>query len=425
MSVDGDSRQYKSIDSLSMIKANRFTLGLVGGFAALCSDPEVRNEIRMKIGKARSEVDEIISIIDKFYDLLGKKNWVCFDSLFMDRERIERMISGVSSDEAERELISYLQEEKTLERMLVRLNYFPDMQSRLGLLQKAKNDYLEGRYYSSVLVVVTVMEGFVDDALIEEGRKGLSTRESNEMWVEHPSCLAAIGLPVVHNVLVKPIRKRIDEPCYDVHRHGLMHGKITNFDNDIVASKAWCILFAVCDYVRAKKEVSEQSKEKIGIKQLFKKSLELCARKTQKEDISLTDRWSPHSVDFNDPAKEDEELINSCNEFFSAWCNENYGKVSSFFLKYDERTQKARAGEANRHYSQHPIDEFEIEEIERTAPAKASIKVQLRSEKKNWTALTNWVRLDDSNSPVADFNPGEWRILRHLVDPFQNIDNSF
>lgn len=55
------------------------------------------------------------------------------------------------------------------------------MQPRIGLLQKALADYEAGRYYSTVLVLLSVTDGFVND-LDTAARQGLYTRAAATWW---------------------------------------------------------------------------------------------------------------------------------------------------------------------------------------------------------------------------------------------------
>ena len=43
----------------------------------------------------------------------------------------------------------------------------------------------------------------------------------------------------------KTIKKRVDSEVFEVYRHGIVHGSVVNFDNIVVATKAWNMLFAV------------------------------------------------------------------------------------------------------------------------------------------------------------------------------------
>lgn len=84
-------------------------------------------------------------------------------SVALNLDRVKEILETDNADEVEMALIEYLKEPGVLEMQINRLHSFPDMRPCLSLLRKAEIDYVEGRYYSSTLVVVTVMDGFVND----------------------------------------------------------------------------------------------------------------------------------------------------------------------------------------------------------------------------------------------------------------------
>ena len=49
---------------------------------------------------------------------------------------------------------------------------------------------------------------------------------------------------------------RIDEEVHDVYRHGIVHGSVVNFDNVVVATKAWNLLYSVVDWAQATKKAA-------------------------------------------------------------------------------------------------------------------------------------------------------------------------
>lgn len=118
-------------------------------------------ETKRRAEAIESELARITGIVELFYKTLGSRHWVFSDSLSLDR--IAAILSNNGPEEAETALITYLKEPHVLDKQIKRLNRFPDMRPRLDLLEKAQVDYLHGRYYSSVLVVVSVMDGFVND----------------------------------------------------------------------------------------------------------------------------------------------------------------------------------------------------------------------------------------------------------------------
>ena len=216
-----NSDKHESVNDLHFIKELKRSASGLEWLGRLLRNDEVRKSGR----EVREELDNLVSLIDDFYYLLGNRNWVFSDAL--EPERMRAVVSKPTPEEAERELIEYLKEEEVLHRMITRLNRFPDMRPRIPLLKKAEQDYLQGRYYSSVLVTVTVMDGFVNDAFRSEGRKGLHARESEELHAG--DCVATVwdGLPSIQKAFTKSIRARIDEPVCEVYRHGIMHGMVT------------------------------------------------------------------------------------------------------------------------------------------------------------------------------------------------------
>lgn len=208
--------------------------------------------------KIEEELNETLKIVEQFYSILGKRNWVFSDALNL--VRIKTILEKRNADEAEMALIEYLKEPGVLDTQINRLHSFPDMRPRLSLLRKAAIDFMEGRYYSSTLVVVTVMDGFVND-VNKAKRTGLHALKPEELASE--DCVATVfaGLPSVQRIFTKSARKRIDTPLYEVQRHALMHGMATDFDNDLIASKAWCMLFAIADWAKSKEKVVVSEKD--------------------------------------------------------------------------------------------------------------------------------------------------------------------
>ena len=398
---------------LNDIKTLKSELSILNILSVLFQIPEARETAQ----KASSDLARITKVIDGFYQLLGKNNWICFSSMNLDR--LESISSHQSPEAAERELIAYLKEEGVLERMITQLNRFPDMRPRLNLLRKAEQDYLDGRYYSSVLVTISVMDGFVND-IDKHDRHGLHTRKPEDVLTNDRVSTVWEGLPSAVSVFNKSIHKRIDEPIYDVYRHGIMHGMLTNFDNDIVASKAWCMLFAVADWADSKAMLSSKQGESPIFLDALKKLASI--KKGNEETDRMLDMWVAHEVDLENPAnKHDKLVIETCNSFFEAWKKGNYGKLAEFFPENPANTLRKQAGIARKYYSSYPIVSFEILNIDRCAAAIAQIKVKLTSNDNEWIASMRLVRQNE-NIAVAEWEPGSWKVIEYAVAPFKPVE---
>ena len=98
----------------------------------------------------------------------------------------------------------------------------------------------------------------------------------------------------------------------------------------------------------------------------------------------------------------------------------NYGALGSFFPNIVGMTSGKLAGQARELYSSHPIEEYEIEEIDRPAAAIALARINLRFQNKTWTALIRLCRFNEAD-PAAEWEPGAWKVNGYGVDPFIDI----
>lgn len=68
-------------------------------------------------------------------------------------------------------------------------------------------------------------------------------------------------MPSVQKTFTRSVFAGEGKPVYEVYRNGIMHGMITDYDNDVAASKAWCMLFAVGDWVDSR----IRGRKKVGV----------------------------------------------------------------------------------------------------------------------------------------------------------------
>ena len=120
-------------------------------------------------------------------------------------------------------------------------------------------------------------------------RTGLHALKPEELASE--DCVATVfaGLPSVQRIFTKTARKRIDTPLYEVQRHALMHGMATDFDNDIIASKAWCMLFAIADWKKSKEKVATSEKDESSLIDAIRKAKSI--HDETRKNLALLDKW--------------------------------------------------------------------------------------------------------------------------------------
>ena len=374
-----------------------------------------------EIAAIEDEIARIVEIVGGFYNLLGDRNWIFSD--YLSLSRMEAVSSASCADEAESLLIEYLQEQETLRIMLRRLNKYPDMRPRLPLLEKAAADFADCRYYSSVLVVVSMVDGFVND-VNKSQRKGLHSRTPGEMASEDKAATVPVGLPFFQETFNQSVHARVDDEVHEVMRHGLMHGMLTNYDNKYVAAKAWCLLFAVCDWADDKFREDDQCEQAAANpEEQFLSALEAVARmKRENAQVQARlDKWTPHLVDFDNPTENDKPVLADIEGFLESWKTANYGRLSFYLPDFIHQSRGQKAGEAREIFSEHPIEGYLIEKIDRTAAAVAFAEIRIEGTGCSWRSRIRFVRLK-GDEVVSDWQEGTWQAMQYAVDPFKDCD---
>ena len=137
-----------------------------------------------------------------------------------------------------------------------------------------------------------------------------------------------------------------------------------------------------------------------------------------KENEFLLKQWQSHEGDLTNPNPPDSELIDSIKAYCTAWKDKNYGQLAEFFPNYTHMGKDAMAGEARSYYSQHPIDEYQLIAVSRPAAATAAASIQLGTPPRSWHTSIRMARLNDSNSPACEWEPGSWKVVQYATAPF-------
>ncbi|WP_157621896.1 hypothetical protein [Serinicoccus hydrothermalis] len=173
-----------------------------------------------------AQLDYMASTVDGFYALLGPRHWVFHDDLALD-DMANLVADHVDDPEgAEQAFIAWYQDGDRLPRLVKRLHGHPGLRVRMHLLRWALEDYQAGRYYAVVQVLLSAMDGFVND-LDPANRRGLHTREPDEMDAWNSVVGHHQGLSAAHATFTKSFKARNDDPVYEVYRNGIVHGMLT------------------------------------------------------------------------------------------------------------------------------------------------------------------------------------------------------
>lgn len=282
----------------------------------------VARDQRQRIRDAEREMEHLADVVDGFYAMLGERNWIFHEQLSVSK--IEAILDEVSDPErAEARLIDLYRDTEVTKFWLLRLRHHEGLRARMRQIERAREHYDAGQFDSCTLQLVAVMDGFVND--LEPGvRKGLAAREPDEMVAWDSVVGHHQGLTHVLKTFGQSKKKRVDKEVFEVYRHGIVHGTVVNFDNIVVATKAWNMLFAVADWAEATNKAARPVEPKQTWGDAWSALKQLADRRQAKK------QFMPSTTSVTDPDFAQDELVCRANEFLGAWERGRWGQVAEF-----------------------------------------------------------------------------------------------
>jgi hypothetical protein len=313
--------------------------------------------------------------------------------------------SSSTPEDAERQLIDYYMDSDDPHFLVRPLRAFPALRKRMHLIQRAKDDYFAGRYYACVLVLLTVMDGFVNE--FEAVRQGLHAREAEELDAFDSVVGHHMGLTNAHKTFRKSKGTTDEEPVYDLFRNGILHGILLNYDNEVVATKAWNRLFAVVDWAKAREKEQLPRKPDPTWKELLAQLAENARQQ------KMLEAWRPETLTSADDGFRTHPAYQACARFLSYWVQRNYGGIATLVMK---QTRDAYGSSMPRHinfeYSRYHLSQFAIRRLEHSAAAICTIEVVLVFETGDEKpASLRWAYENEKGDSVVPPQAGEWHIV--------------
>ncbi|TFV44879.1 hypothetical protein [Blastococcus sp. TF02A-35] len=372
------------------LKAARL-LGLLAG-----------REVREKFAEVERGYRFIGETVDNFYTILGPRNWVFHDRL--SPEKVGLLLADASPEEAERLFIQLHKDEDWLPFWAKRVARSPDLSPWGHMIQRAVDDYLAGRYYSTTMLLLAVMDGYVNN-VDKSQRRGLHAQDPEDMKSWDSVTGHHMGLTHVMPVIFKTIRAPITGPVTEVYRNGIMHGSVVDFDNDVVATKAWNYFFAVLDWAADKKKQAEPEMTQPTVRQLFTKLAD-----TGQQKRALAD-FSPRTLTPKSASWSSDALVLAVTQFFESWQVKNYGRLAeSLQAASRKRLGKTAPRRMRELFGSNPISGFSIESVSFEAAAIGVVSATVTAESGSATISMRWVSESGAGDVrVAGTDGAAWR----------------
>lgn len=388
---------YGSARDLPSIKEMEQQLAALRFFSFL-----VPKKQRVEIKELPVTLAYITTTVDDFYWLLGPRHWVFHDDLSVDD--MANLVHDHRDDMegAERALIEWYQGDR-LPNMVRRLHGLPEMRARMDLLLLALDDYGAGRYYATVQVLLSVMDGFVND-VDKTRRQGLHARDAEEMDAWDSVVGHHLGLSAAQKTFTRSFKARSDEPVHDLYRHGIVHGMLTNYNNVIVATKAFNRLFAVADWARS---LAAQKKNMEKRPSLTWREVAEHLRTNSQNKAALAE-FSPTTLSAGDSALPEHEVYAAMTAFCESWQGNNYGAMATSITR---AWQGVSPSEVKQDYRGHVLTGHEIVSLSHSALVVCTILVRLQVDGREHTTELRWVREGPDGRTAMPQQPGEWRLM--------------
>ncbi|SEH77198.1 hypothetical protein SAMN05660691_01287 [Rheinheimera pacifica] len=361
---------------------------------------------------------EILKAPDQFNERFTDLGWIAYESMNTDVMQKAINIHDAEGKEAAEKFLADSYDEKTLKWGILRFNGNRDFRKRVRLAELAEEDYLAGRYHACIPLLLSLLDGLVNDVSKHVGF--FAENVDLTAW----DCIAAheSGLQTLASIFTKGRNKTNEEAISIPYRNGILHGRELAFDNKLVAAKCWAALFAVRDWAGAlddgKKE--PKPKEEVTWKQLFKQISETNLMKKSIEEwkprISEDIPYLPFEGDISSlPENTPEHAV---ADFLDHWCNKRFGLIADALLYFTDTPKGKKAGMARQDFGKHVPVSFKVLGVDDQAAAVTQVIAELCFEvdgqKKFKEVSVRVIYQDLENNPSVWSTPGgHWRIVQN------------
>lgn len=164
---------------------------------------------------------------DNFNEIFSKLGWVAYESISLDVMATAVDLYAAKGKEVAENYLADTYDKDTIRIGLMSFSGHKHFKKRLRLLRLAEIDYLEGRYHACVPLLLSLLDGVVDDT---SGHVGFFAQGS-DLVVRDSIAAHETGLTVLAKIMTKSAKKTNESPCIIPYRHGILHGKELAFDN--------------------------------------------------------------------------------------------------------------------------------------------------------------------------------------------------
>lgn len=388
----------------------------------LGADVQKMDDALANVDNLVQQIEEMSQIPDRFNGIFASRGWIIYDLLNFEvaKNAIAKAESG-DMDGAETDLVNYYDAE-TVRWKLQAMKGIRAFHPRVALAQKALIDYEEKRYHACVPVVLSLLDGLVNE--LQEKRRGFFAEEVDLTAWDSISAHSS-GLNVLVGIFQKGRYKTTTESITIPYRNGIMHGMDLGYDNKIVAAKAWAALFSTRDWaLKAEKGLLEAQPEEP--RKNWKEILDqLRTNQANKEKL---EQWKPRDIKVGiDVPKSGTSVFfadrtpeKQLAKYLNFWRDKNYGYMAqSLSLKMGTPAKQAPA-RLRQVFSSKTLKSFEFVSIQDHAAALSIISTNLVFEEDGEEVFKSFdfrlINEDCQGNPEVSGTPdSDWKIINWAI----------
>ena len=159
---------------------------------------------------------------------------------------------------------------------------------------------------------------------------------------------------------------------------------LVNYDNVVVATKAWNRLFAVADWATSLERKSKPKEPEPSWGDVFRT---ISRNATVKKAL---DEWRPRRLTASDPGFDDEEVCLRAKTYLDSWKRRNYGAMAGLISpQLGNGTPSATAGRVREEFESWKLDDYTLvaAAFEAAAVCEIDIDLMIDGEKKPANAM--------------------------------------
>lgn len=368
--------------------------------------------------KKIKEQAEILKVPDRFNERFANLGFIAYESMNIEVMQEAIKIYDTDGKDAAEQYLADSYDADCLEWGIRWFNSSPEFRRRIRLAELARVDYLAGRHHACIPLLLSMLDGLVNDVSNHVGFFAESTDVT--AW----DCIAAheSGLQSLVLLMTKGRNKTNDESISIPFRHGILHGRELAFDNKLVAAKVWAALFAARDWAVALADGKKipKPKEEKSWSEIF---AQLAENNRQKK---LLEEWKPrnnHEIPYLPHTGEASHLPSgtperAVAEFIENWIAKRYGLIAKSLLYFTDDSIGKKSGRAREDFGSWVPISFKVLSIEDQAAAVSHVEVELTFERENEPifkhASVRAIYQDtENNALIRTESDGVWNIVQN------------